>query len=278
MRLAEYSQAAAGMLPSKANTAGTAISDDRDHHDGIAEIDAERDDGRQISMGCRQEAAHQGEREADDLQPGDFHPEQNEVEQEDQHRNERLLDGDVNGTRIVDGGVERRVESDVADQAEKGEKRQVFPDHRPVAAQIGNGDRENDAGREDPSPEGEKHRADVTNGKFARHRIAAPAQRRDDQEQIGFAVHDDFLRVPYRRPVHVSSSIVVASLGWDGCRGLSVGNCKLSRKNHPTFTNRSLSSGQGIIDARVCRGGSGAVSDERPCGRELYLALAAPLP
>jgi hypothetical protein len=78
----------------------------------------------------------------------------------------------------------------------------------------------------------------MTDRELSGHGVAAPAERCKDKIQIGSVQQD--LSPDCRRQANTR---LAGNTGWYLC---------LSRKNLNLFINRSLSSCQGIIDARVC--------------------------
>ena len=92
---------------------------------------------------------------------------------------------------MLQGRVEKHVEGGITDAAEHEEIGQAFFHHRPVPDKLRYGNGEDDGDGEDPAQEGEGHGADVADGQLAGNGVAAPAERGDDEGDIGFGGHAD---------------------------------------------------------------------------------------
>jgi hypothetical protein len=111
--------------------------------------------------------ADQRQSEAENLRKRNAGAKEDEIEQEDQHRNAGLLDCDIDRRRIFYRRVEHGVEERVADDAVEEEQRQVLPDDRPVAFQLRHEISGNQRRCEEPAQRGQ-HRVAFPKTKFYR--------------------------------------------------------------------------------------------------------------
>lgn len=166
-----------------------AVAKHRHKHDGVAEVEVELQELTEVAMACGQRDADDGEHDADDLQRPHAQPEEHEIGKDDDDRDGRLLDRDVDGGRVVERGVEDDIEDGEAARAEAGKQFPVAAHFGPVLTQCPPADRQQDQHRHHPAQEHQHHRRDMADGKLARDRIAAPQQHGRQQEQIGGSVH-----------------------------------------------------------------------------------------
>jgi len=161
------------------------IGGDGDQHQRIAAVQAELQQGDEIAMGRRQPHADKRHAETDDLGQRNPGAEKDEIQQEDQHGNAGLLDGDVDRCRVLHCRIEHGVEGRVADHAIEEEEGQVFAHHRPVLLQLRQRDGGNQRDGQEPAQEGQHHRADVAERQLACNGIAAPAESCNNEADIG---------------------------------------------------------------------------------------------
>lgn len=166
-----------------------AIAEDGEQHQRVALVEFEPDQPRQAAARGGDRHAREREREAHDLRRRHPDAEQDEIGEEDHHRHARLLDGDVDRRGVLERRVEQDVERGEADRAIGHQERQVGADHLDVAAHLRQREREQDRQRQPPAHRGQEHRRDVADGHLAGHRVGAPGQRGDGQEQIGAQDH-----------------------------------------------------------------------------------------
>jgi hypothetical protein len=86
---------------------------------------------------------------------------------------------------VFERRVEQVVEAGEADRAIGHQQRQVGADHLDIAAHLRQGEGEQDRKGHGPAHRCQQHRRDVADGHLAGHRVGAPGQRGDDQEQVG---------------------------------------------------------------------------------------------
>lgn len=171
-----------------------AIAEDGEQHQRVALVELEPDQAGEAAARGGDRHARQRECETDDLRRRHLDAEQDEVGEEDHHRHARLLDGDVDRRGVFERRVEQDVEHGEAPGAIGHQEGQVGADHLQVAAHLGQGEGQEDRKGHAPAHRGQQHRRDVADGQLAGHRVGAPGQRGDDQEQVGAQDQDGSFR------------------------------------------------------------------------------------